>query len=94
MALKIPGFLIKQFIGEIAEKADIPETWKPSCKEARCCIQLTEWFVKRIPELDALTPIARATAYRCDVDLDKRKEIRQGLIDLYMLLDSYQVDKP
>ncbi len=91
--MKIPGMILKQFIPDALSQIsdDIPKDWNASSKEARCVIQLSEWWFKRIPDLEALRPIAKGIAYKCDTDPEKRNEMRQGLKDLYLLLDSYHV---
>lgn len=95
------GPMMASLVGEkFAESAEkIPDDWKPVCREARCMMQLGEWFLKRLDiennkflQSLNLGSLARAMAWKADTDPEKRAEAKAGLIDLYMLLDSYGFD--
>ncbi len=89
--MKLPGMVLKQFLPEIlGQMADhVPKDYSPSCREARCVLQLYDWIAKRIPELSNLDAIAKAVAWKCDNEPEKRAEMAGGLKDLLGLLDSY-----
>jgi len=91
--LKIPKFMVQGLLDEVGQYAtkDIPADWTATSKEARCALQLADWFLKRVPELENVRPLARGIAYKCDTDDVKRKDMARGLKDLYLLLDSYDV---
>ncbi len=94
--MKIPGLILKEFLPEILGQMTehVPKDYVPSCKEARCVLQLYDWLRKRITELAGLDQMARAVAWRCDSELEKRKEMAEGLRDLYLLLASYGIGDP